>query len=112
MSERQEGVSFSIARMSFARRMNLLGKIREIAARRDFTRAGTSDIDKLEGAVLSAEIDQVYVEWGLREIHGLTIDGAPATPETLIQRGPEDLFHEALKAVKAQCGLDENERKN
>ncbi len=92
--------------------MELLGKIRAIAGKRDFARAGATDLEKLEGAALSAEIDRTYVEWGLREVEGLTIDGAQATPESLVQLGPEELFHEALQAVKTQCGLDENERKN
>ena len=36
----------------------------------------------------------------------------PATAESLIESGPEELFKEALAAVKAECGLSENERKN
>jgi hypothetical protein len=50
--------------------------------------------------------------WGLEEIHGLELDGQPATAESLIERGPEELFVEALAAVKSECGLSENERKN
>ena len=29
-----------------------------------------------------------------------------------MERGPEELFQEALAAVKAECGLSEQERKN
>ena len=39
--------------------------------------------------------------WGLAEVGGLELDGAPATPESLVLRGPEELFREALVAVKA-----------
>lgn len=43
---------------------------------------------------------------------GLTLDGVEATPVRLAESGPEDLFHEALEAVRAQAGLTEAERKN
>jgi len=52
------------------------------------------------------------VREGLEEIRGLELDGVPATAESLIESGPEELFLEALTAVKAECGLLENERKN
>ena len=55
---------------------------------------------------------RLYVLWGVEEIRGLQLDGSPATAEKLIEAGPEDLFQEALKAVKAECGLSETERKN
>jgi hypothetical protein len=45
-------------------------------------------------------------------VRGLRIDGEPATPASLIERGPEKLFQEALAAVKAECGLNEVEKKN
>jgi hypothetical protein len=111
-SEAQPGVVFVIAKMSFRRRLDLMRQIRELGARLEFFAAGAREIDKIEGSVLSAEIDQLYFLWGLREIQGLEVDGAPATPETLAACGPETLFQEALAAVKAQCGLTEAERKN
>jgi len=45
-------------------------------------------------------------------VGGLELDGSPATPASLASDGPEDLFREALAAVKAECGLTEEERKN
>ncbi len=45
-------------------------------------------------------------------MRGLELDGAPATPESLAAIGPEELFREAVAAVKAECGLTETERKN
>jgi len=66
----------------------------------------------MEASVLGAEIDRIYVLWGVAEIRGLELDGAPATVASLIDHGPEELFLEALAAVRAECGLDEAERKN
>ena len=42
----------------------------------------------------------------------LELDGVPATPESLAAVGPEELFREAIAAVKAECGLTDAERKN
>ena len=68
--------------------------------------------EKIDAALLTSEIDRLYVLWGLKELHGLELDGGPATPELLAAIGPEDLFREALDAVRAECGLTEKERKN
>jgi hypothetical protein len=48
----------------------------------------------------------------LRAISGLELDGAVATPESLAQTGPEELFREAVVVVRAQTGLSAAERKN
>jgi len=66
----------------------------------------------MDGALARAEIDRLYVSWGLQSIAGLTIDGVEATPEILAERGPEELFREALGLVRQETGLDEAERKN
>ncbi len=106
------GVAFVIAKMSFGRRMELVRRIRELALRCEFLNAGKSAEEKLEAALLSAQIDQLYVNWGLQQVIGLEVDGQTATPETLASAGPEDLFREAVTAIKAECGLSEAERKN
>jgi hypothetical protein len=62
--------------------------------------------------VLAAEIDRVYLEWGLEEIQGLEIDGELATPASLIEKGPLDLAKEILARIKSECGLSEDQRKN
>ena len=66
----------------------------------------------MEASLLGAEIDRLYLRWGLEEVRGLELDGLPATIDALIEHGPEDLFLEALMSVKRECGLDEDERKN
>ncbi len=106
------GVRFVVQKMSFARRMELTRRIRDLAERVEFLNAGESTKEKMDAALLSAEIDRIYVLWGLSEVGGLELDGTPVTPESLVLRGPEELFREALAAVKAACGLSEDERKN
>jgi hypothetical protein len=106
------GVWFLLQKMSLARRIELTRLIRDLAERVEFLNAGESPKEKLDAALLSAEIDRIYVLWGLSEVGGLELDGASATPESLVLCGPEELFREALTAVKAACGLSEDERKN
>ena len=59
-----------------------------------------------------AEIDRLFLAWGLRSVSGLQLDGAEASPESLAEAGPEELCREALAAVRAQTGLTGEERKN
>ncbi len=106
------GVSYIVAKMSFGRRVQLMRRIRELAARKEFVSAGDSPDEKMEAALLASEIDRIYLIWGLKEVTGLELDGRPATPESLAADGSEELFREALAAVKHQCGLSEAERKN
>jgi hypothetical protein len=106
------GVHFLVQKMSFGRRIELTRRIRELAERVEFLRAGESPKEQLDASLLTAEIERAYVLWGLAEVGGLELDGTPATPESLVSRGPEELFREALEAVKAECGLSDEERKN
>jgi hypothetical protein len=106
------GVSYTIAKMSFGRRVELTRRIRDLAARKEFVEAGDTANEKMEAALLASEIDRIYLLWGLKEVTGLELDGLPASPESLVACGPEELFREALAAVKQQCGLSEVERKN
>jgi hypothetical protein len=111
-SETMPGVSFTIYRMSFGRRIELTKRIRELGQKLEFLEAGSDVRDKIEAALLGQQIDRLYLEWGLREISGLVIDGRPAGPTELIESGPEELCREIVSAIKAECGLTEGERKN
>jgi hypothetical protein len=111
-AETHAGVRFRVARISVARRIELARKIREICRKVEFLEAGQDPREKLEAAVLAAELDRVYLEWGLEEIQGLEIDGEAATPAGLIEKGPMDLAKEMLARIKRECGLSEDERKN
>jgi hypothetical protein len=106
------GVRYRVARMSFARRLDLVRRVREVAQRIEFLDAGNEARDKIESSVLGAEIDRMYLEWGLQEVVGLTIDGEAATPASLIDRGPEELAREIVGRIRAECHLSEDERKN
>ena len=111
-AETSAGVRFRVARISVARRIELARRIREIGRKVEFLEAGNDPREKLEAAVLAAEIDRAYLEWGLEEVQGLTIDGEPATPAALIEKGPIDLAKEMLDRIKRECGLSEDQRKS
>ncbi len=106
------GVILTIHRVSFARRMELSRRVREISQKAEFFEAGTELHEKIEANILAQEIDAMYLQWGLAAIDGLIIDGEPATVAQLLERGPEDLAREAVGAIKEECGLSEAERKN
>ncbi|MGA2195036.1 MAG: hypothetical protein ABSH40_07170 [Bryobacteraceae bacterium] len=106
------GVSYTVARMSFGRRTELMRRIRELAGHMEFLEAGQEPGEKMDAALLQAEIHRLYLTWGLRAVSGLELDGVEATPESLAEAGPESLFREALAIVRAETGLNEAERKN
>lgn len=106
------GVTLTVRRVSVARRLELLRRIRELTKRVEFYQAGAQLDDQLEASIASAEIESIYVVWGITSIEGLTIDGENATPDALVERGPESLVREAATKVRSQLGLSEEERKN
>jgi len=87
-------------------------RIREAGRRMEFLRAGQEAGDKMDAGLVAAEIDRLYVSWGVKGVSGLVVDGRAAGVEELVAAGPEDLFREALGLVKAETGLSEDERKN
>jgi hypothetical protein len=111
-SEAMPGVEFVVARMTFGRRLELMKKVRDLSGRIEYFDAGRDEKNRMEASLLGAEMDKLYLAWGLEEVRGLSLDGVVATPELLVQQGPEALVHEALAAIKAECGLTEPERKN
>jgi hypothetical protein len=111
-SQVASGVRFTVAKMSFGRRMELMRAVRELARKIEFLEASQDSEQKMDAALLRVEIDRLYVMWGLRAISGLVLDGVPASPAALTESGPEELFREALAAVRAQTGLSVDERKN
>ena len=111
-SKAMPGVVFAINRVSFGRRMELSRRIREIGQRIEFLQAGTELQEKIEANILAQEIDTMYLRWAFVGIDGLAIDGELPTVESLLEKGPEELAREIVNAIKAQCGLTEEERKN
>jgi hypothetical protein len=110
-SKARPGVRFRIARITFGRRVELMRRVRELARRAEFLDAGKDPADKMDAALLQAEIAQLYVTWGVKAVEGLTVDGVAAGPE-MLAAGPEEVFREALAAVRSEIGLIEEERKN
>ncbi len=111
-SKVMEGVRFTIARMSFGRRIELTRRIRDLVRKMEFLEAGDGIEDKVEATLLANQIEKLYLEWGLKRIEGLEIDDAEAGLEALITNGPEALSREIVSAIKSECGLSEEERKN
>jgi hypothetical protein len=107
-----EGVSYTVAKLSFARRMELMRRVRDLARRLEFLQAVEEPANTMEAGLLRAEVDRIFLTWGLRAVSGLAIDGATATPELLAEAGPENLLREAVAAVRAETGLTSAERKN
>ncbi len=106
------GARFTVVRMSFARRTELYRRIREVAARLQFLEASSDFQERVEANLLAQDIEDLYLRWGLIRVDNLKIDGETATTENLIERGPEELTREIVDAIKAECGLTEEERKN
>jgi len=111
-SEVMPGVRFRIRRMSFGRRLDLMKRVRELTGRMEYFQAGNSPAERIEAAMLSAEVERLYLNWGVSRIEGLDVDGKPADLEALFETAPESLCAEAVAAVKRECGLSEDERKN
>ena len=106
------GVTFRVVRMSFARRLDLFRRIREISANLPFLEASSEFRERVEASALGQQIEELYMRWGLAGIDRFTIDGEPATLDLLIEKGPDELCKEIVSAIKSQCGLSEEERKN
>jgi hypothetical protein len=111
-AETQQGVRFRIRKVSLGRRIELARRLREIGRKIEFLQASGTPGEQIEATVLKGEIDRTYLEWGLDQLEGLEIDGEAATPELLIERGPLGLAEEVLGRIKAECGLNQTERKN
>ena len=107
-----EGVRFTIARMTFGRRIELMRRVRQLSAQMEFEKAGSHVTDQIQASLLGAEIDELYLKWGLVAIEGLEVDGGTATAETVVSLGPERLCHEIIVTIKRECSLTDEERKN
>ncbi len=118
------GVKFTFNKMTEGRRIKLRlamadyhAKLREITDQASKIMEDTPE-DALKAFVLhqkvseivSDQINPMWVRWGLKSIDGLTIDGEPATVESLIESGPPELYAEIADAIKSASGLNEQQR--
>lgn len=87
-------------------------RVRQLSGQFEFERAGSSIDDRLQASLTAAAIDELYLSWGLISIDGLELDGREASPESLALCGPEPLCREIIAAIKRECALTEDERKN
>ncbi len=110
-STRFPSVRFSVRRPSLGQRIELTAKARELLGAHEFLKAGDAT-DQLSASLSEQLVRRLYVEWGLAALEGLTIDGQPANPVLLIERGPEELTEEIADAVIRESSLSEAERKN
>ncbi len=107
-----EGVEFTIARMTFGRRIELMRRVRQLSAQMEFEKAGSQVADQIHASLIGAEIDGLYLKWGLVAIEGLELDCGEVTAESLVSHGPEALCREIIAAIKSECSLTDAERKN
>ena len=110
-SKEMPEVRFAVREPSLQKRIELTRQLHELTLRNEFLASG-NEMEHLELALAELLVQKVLVEWGLAAIEGLYIDGKPATPARLIDAGPERLVAEIATAVRLQCGLSEEERKN
>ena len=105
------GVSFAVRRVSLGERIALAAKVRESLHKHDFLIAGES-VDRLDAGLTGLLVKAAYVEWGLKQVKGLKLNGKKASVTDAVRDGPEALVDEILAAIKAELGLTEEERKN
>ncbi len=105
------GVHFAIRRASLSQRIDLTRRMREVTLKNEFLRAGDT-ADQLQAALADLLARRLYIEWGLAEVKGLSIDGLPANVDLLIEKGPEKLLEEVISTIRSETELSEEERKN
>jgi hypothetical protein len=68
--------------------------------------------DRVQAEALRIRIDREYLLWGLKELHGLEVDGVPADADSLFECGPEALTREIVARIRQECELSGEQRKN
>ncbi|MGD0581282.1 MAG: hypothetical protein ABSC08_20495 [Bryobacteraceae bacterium] len=103
---------YQVLRMSLLRRHRLMQELKELAAEQRFHAAKEGVESAIATAELRGRIDERVIRAALVQIEGLRIGGEPATVESLLEDGPEDLAYEIAKAIADESFLNEEERKN
>jgi len=110
-SKRFPGVRYATRRISLMQRIELTSRVREIVLQHEFLKAGDAS-EQLEATLGELLARKLYIEWGLHEIHGLTIDGETAVMQSVIAKGPEELTDEIVATIREELELSGEERKN
>jgi len=110
-SKSMPGVTFRIRKMTMGGRIELSLRVRELSQRSEFLQAG-GNTDRIENNMLERALHRIFIEWGLVEVKGLTIEGMNATAFNLPEFGPEDLCDEIVQAIQEEIALSAAERKN
>jgi hypothetical protein len=105
------GVRFAIRRISLRQRIDLNRRVKELTIKYEFLKAGDASC-QLQAALSDLLVAKLYLEWGLEEVEGLSIDGRKATAGLLIAKGPEGLANEIVPLIQAESALADDERKN
>jgi hypothetical protein len=105
------GVRYATRRVSLAQRIELTRRVRELSIRHEFLKTGDMR-DQLEATLADLLTRKLYLEWGLAKLSGLDIDDQPATVDSLVDRGQEELADEIVGVIRGEVGLSEEERKN
>lgn len=105
------GVTFAVRRLSLSQKIELTQRMRELTLQNEFLRSGEA-ADQLQASLADLLARKLYLEWGLAEIRGLSVDGLPADVPALIDKGPVNLVDEAIAMIQSETGLTEQERKN
>ena len=110
-SQSVQGVRFAIRRISLQQRIELNRRLRELTLQYEFLKTGDAS-SQLEAALSDLLVAKLYIEWGLADIVGLSIDGKRATSASVVAYGPESLTDEIVQKIQAESILTEDERKN
>lgn len=106
------GVRFRVLRMSLLRRHRLMQELIVLVAKQQFHAAKDDPENEMAAAELRRRIDQRVIRSALIEVEGLSINGRPATVESLLEEGSEELANEIAEAITSESFLSEEERKN
>lgn len=105
-------VTVTLKRVSFSRRNDLTRLLAPLAAKARSLAASTNDKDVAEASMVRREMARLVLEWGIVDVAGIHVDGAPITKQLLLEDGPEELPMEILGELQRQISLDEEQRKN
>ena len=106
------GVQYRVRRVSLAMRAEITRRVKKLLAELEYREAGEGLDDRLSAALVAAQIDLAYLDWGLVGVTGLQIDGSDTTIGALAEFGPEALSREIAKTIRDRCQLAGPERKN